>query len=145
MDYKLISLILVICTIGCQPQEKDTIKQMVKINEATIMQHLEALSSDAFEGRMPCARQDQKTVDYLQDYFKSLGLKAGNGNAYTQDVDLLDIVGYPSEKMKIAGPSGEYQLTKSDDYVIHSYRKTCLLYTSPSPRDQRGSRMPSSA
>ena len=26
-----------------------------------------------------------------------------------------------------------------------SVRKTCLLYTSPSPRDQRGSRMPSSA
>ena len=24
-------------------------------------------------------------------------------------------------------------------------RKDCLLYTSPSPRDQRGSRMPSSA
>ena len=24
-------------------------------------------------------------------------------------------------------------------------QKTCLLYTSPSPRDQRGSRMPSSA
>ena len=24
-------------------------------------------------------------------------------------------------------------------------RRTCLLYTSPSPRDQRGSRMPSSA
>ena len=26
-----------------------------------------------------------------------------------------------------------------------SVRSTCLLYTSPSPRDQRGSRMPSSA
>ena len=25
------------------------------------------------------------------------------------------------------------------------YDPTCLLYTSPSPRDQRGSRMPSSA
>ena len=25
------------------------------------------------------------------------------------------------------------------------YKKPCLLYTSPSPRDQRGSRMPSSA
>ena len=25
------------------------------------------------------------------------------------------------------------------------YNKFCLLYTSPSPRDQRGSRMPSSA
>ena len=28
--------------------------------------------------------------------------------------------------------------------VVQSF-KTCLLYTSPSPRDQRGSRMPSSA
>ena len=27
----------------------------------------------------------------------------------------------------------------------HSHCKVCLLYTSPSPRDQRGSRMPSSA
>ena len=27
--------------------------------------------------------------------------------------------------------------------TVHAY--TCLLYTSPSPRDQRGSRMPSSA
>ena len=28
---------------------------------------------------------------------------------------------------------------------IGGYPKGCLLYTSPSPRDQRGSRMPSSA
>ena len=36
------------------------------------------------------------------------------------------------------------------DYVIihelvHTIHRNCLLYTSPSPRDQRGSRMPSSA
>ena len=30
-------------------------------------------------------------------------------------------------------------------YVFSTSRKACLLYTSPSPRDQRGSRMPSSA
>ena len=29
--------------------------------------------------------------------------------------------------------------------VTTSFDNTCLLYTSPSPRDQRGSRMPSSA
>ena len=34
-----------------------------------------------------------------------------------------------------------------DEFVVHlkSYTVPCLLYTSPSPRDQRGSRMPSSA
>ena len=28
---------------------------------------------------------------------------------------------------------------------VHARFEVCLLYTSPSPRDQRGSRMPSSA
>ena len=31
------------------------------------------------------------------------------------------------------------------DYYSQATRNGCLLYTSPSPRDQRGSRMPSSA
>ena len=29
--------------------------------------------------------------------------------------------------------------------IMSAFRESCLLYTSPSPRDQRGSRMPSSA
>ena len=33
-----------------------------------------------------------------------------------------------------------------DDFIDKTYFiNVCLLYTSPSPRDQRGSRMPSSA
>ena len=37
---------------------------------------------------------------------------------------------------------GSYALTTGESYCVP---KACLLYTSPSPRDQRGSRMPSSA
>ena len=41
------------------------------------------------------------------------------------------------------------RLWKSGDEVVLNFMPldtlTCLLYTSPSPRDQRGSRMPSSA
>ena len=36
-------------------------------------------------------------------------------------------------------------LNRSSRILMALYRKACLLYTSPSPRDQRGSRMPSSA
>ena len=36
-------------------------------------------------------------------------------------------------------------LNASGDRQGCSWREGCLLYTSPSPRDQRGSRMPSSA
>ena len=44
-----------------------------------------------------------------------------------------------------------YQIKKNGDKEIFFETKSddggriCLLYTSPSPRDQRGSRMPSSA
>ena len=41
---------------------------------------------------------------------------------------------------RISNLTGHFQTHKKDN---HS--RTCLLYTSPSPRDQRGSRMPSSA
>ena len=38
-------------------------------------------------------------------------------------------------------------LTENGEYVFKTAHEviSCLLYTSPSPRDQRGSRMPSSA
>ena len=50
----------------------------------------------------------------------------------TQETDLLQHVDVSLTALKIL----------KDE---HSYGYLCLLYTSPSPRDQRGSRMPSSA
>ena len=41
-------------------------------------------------------------------------------------------------------PRGDWQ-SNSEGLYCEVDGKTCLLYTSPSPRDQRGSRMPSSA
>ena len=43
------------------------------------------------------------------------------------------------------GDEGEVQLGNSVLTADNLNRYACLLYTSPSPRDQRGSRMPSSA
>jgi len=37
------------------------------------------------------------------------------------------------------------RLLVDEDALVNQSQSTCLLYTSPSPRDQRGSRMPSSA
>ena len=45
--------------------------------------------------------------------------------------------------LRIAGPGGGTQITIDQDTQFQL--DGCLLYTSPSPRDQRGSRMPSSA
>ena len=49
----------------------------------------------------------------------------------------------------VASVGGEhYPMIVKDDFTRCAWMyflRSCLLYTSPSPRDQRGSRMPSSA
>ena len=52
----------------------------------------------------------------------------------------LDVAG--AETMLLSWPDG---VNRQYYEAMVSVIKTCLLYTSPSPRDQRGSRMPSSA
>ena len=50
---------------------------------------------------------------------------------------------YNEENMRaVLGP---YRIGTVDDLNEDGLLRICLLYTSPSPRDQRGSRMPSSA
>ena len=61
-----------------------------------------------------------------------------NGCSYTYGIGVTEDFGAPERKdLCWAGVLGK----KLDADVINF----CLLYTSPSPRDQRGSRMPSSA
>ena len=61
----------------------------------------------------------------LQDIFEAIAAKAGPGG--------------DEPATSWIGPGG------SGHYVKMVHNGICLLYTSPSPRDQRGSRMPSSA
>ena len=42
-------------------------------------------------------------------------------------------------------PEQTERMEREVQYEAESVSNSCLLYTSPSPRDQRGSRMPSSA
>ena len=59
----------------------------------------------------------------------------------------------PKPMIDVGGKPIMWHIMKT--YAAHGHRRfvillgykswTCLLYTSPSPRDQRGSRMPSSA
>ena len=52
----------------------------------------------------------------------------------------IDISMYPNREDFIPPIKGFIERINQFDHL-----KICLLYTSPSPRDQRGSRMPSSA
>ena len=75
----------------------------------------------------------------LKKYFP---LKGGFFNSKQADVKAVEKVNFDipeGEILGLVGESGSGKTTLGRSII------SCLLYTSPSPRDQRGSRMPSSA
>ena len=64
-------------------------------------------------------------------------------------VDRLALNDAPGGEGEFLGGKGinHYRILADNWWLTMAYvrSETCLLYTSPSPRDQRGSRMPSSA
>ena len=73
--------------------------------------------------------EESKMVLRTEDLVKKYGKRTVVSHV-SIDVKQGEIVG-------LLGPNGAGKTT--------SFYMTCLLYISPSPRDQRGSRMPSSA
>ena len=80
----------------------------------------------------------------LSDQYIASGLReALNQGIETQVSKLTQKDGFfKNELVKILLPE---ELKKVDSGLRSIGLSSCLLYTSPSPRDQRGSRMPSSA
>ena len=82
--------------------------------------------------------------------FKEYPATAGAGTTYYHtNGDLVIGVGThdinPGTSIKLRKSSLIFTCTKDGNTTRHYYPRDCLLYTSPSPRDQRGSGMAASA
>src|SRR3954467_1729396 len=67
------------------------------IQPEAILKHIKVLSSDDFEGRGPGTAGEEKTLAYLTEQFRAMGLKPGNPDGtYLQKVPL---VGYQATEV----------------------------------------------
>lgn len=86
------------------------------IEPQRLLQHIKVLSSDEFAGRLPGTIGETKTVTYLTEQFKQLGLAPGNPDgSYVQEVPLMGIKGEPSLTISVAGKPFPVQFRQ--DYV----------------------------
>ena len=70
------------------------------INKSTLLSHIKALSSDAFEGRAPASRGEKITLDFLQMEFRKIGAAPGNPDGtYLQKVPMVGITADPSAQL----------------------------------------------
>jgi len=85
-----VTRIAAICLGGLLLTTAATTQQVAPVSEARLSLVTQALASDAFEGRAPGTPGEQRTVAYLIQQFKALGLKPGGEHGgWTQAVALV--------------------------------------------------------
>jgi Zn-dependent M28 family amino/carboxypeptidase len=98
-----------------------TAAQSAGVSAERLMEHVRVLSSDEFAGRLPGTIGEDKTVAYLVEQFKALGLKPGNPDGtYVQKVPLVGIDGVATMQLSAGGEAIEMQ--RGSDFTAVTQR-----------------------
>ena len=87
-------------------------------NADTLKKHIAVLASDDFMGRKPFTEGETKTVNYLVEQFRQLGLEPGNGDSYIQSVPMANILATAAPSMQVKSGKGSFMLKAFDDYIV---------------------------
>jgi Zn-dependent M28 family amino/carboxypeptidase len=88
-----------------------------------VMAHVKVLASDAFEGRGPGTRGEDKTVAYIAEQFQKAGVKPGAADGtYFQTVPMAGITADPSTALTFAKGAVTQTLKFKDDMVVWTKR-----------------------
>lgn len=110
--YYLLLLSAVVALCSCNRKSESS----GPITPDDIKSHIAVLANDSLMGRKPFTEGETKTIRYISQQFKQIGLEPGNYGSYFQDVPMVEIKGTPSESMDVAGKSN-VSFHKGTDFV----------------------------
>jgi Zn-dependent M28 family amino/carboxypeptidase len=94
---------------------------LAAITAKGLLEPIGVLSSDAFEGRGPGTAGEEKSVAYILDQFRGMGLKPGNPNGtLVQEVPLIGFLDTPTGSIAAGGQV--IPLKYKNDFMANSHR-----------------------
>jgi Zn-dependent M28 family amino/carboxypeptidase len=102
---------------GCTVENNKIGKALDSITADDMKNHISVLASDEFQGRAPSTIGEVKSINYLAEQFKKIGLKPANNGSYFQEVSLVKLTADGSMKLDIAGAKSTFSLKFSDDFI----------------------------
>jgi Zn-dependent M28 family amino/carboxypeptidase len=90
--------------------------------EARYRAHVERLASDEFEGRAPGTAGEAKTIAYVEQQFRAVGLRPAFCDSFVQAVPVMEVRTHPDDAMRVRGAGGELSLHTADDVVFWTRR-----------------------
>ncbi len=92
-----------------------------------LMDAIDTLASDAYEGRAPATPGEEKTVSYLTRRFEAMGLAPGNPDGtFVQDVSLVGIRNHAQGSIAVGGRT--IALRTPENFVGVSFRDTSEVH-----------------
>ena len=105
-----------VCCSGCV--ERTGTISFPEIDGNAVLEHTKILSSDEFEGRGPGTNGEEKTVNYIVEEFKKVGLKPGNTDGtFIQAVPLVGITADPDMTLTFKKEGQQRSLKFKNDFV----------------------------
>lgn len=109
---------------ACTPSQVEEQPVEVSLIDAReLAQHVKILASDEFEGRAPSSPGETKTINYLAEQFKALGIAPGNGSSYFQEVPMVAIT---------ASSDAVLEVSKGDEKMTFNYGSQFMAWTKQS-------------
>jgi len=113
----LIILLIIIAIAGCNVEKSKIKTSLEGITAESMKNHISVLASDDFQGRAPSTIGEEKTINYLAEQFKQIGLMPANNGSYFQEVSLMKITADHTMKLDINGGGNNISLEFSDDFI----------------------------
>jgi Zn-dependent M28 family amino/carboxypeptidase len=78
------------------------------------------LASDSLMGRAPMSVGEQRTLAYLEQRMRSIGLEPAFGDSYLQEVPLAEITSAVPKQIEISNGKAKLQITEGVDFTLWS-------------------------
>jgi Zn-dependent M28 family amino/carboxypeptidase len=118
------------CACAATGREADDVEALrpalASLSPEDLLRHVRVLADDSFEGRGPGTAGEERTVAYLVDAFRALGLEPGNPDgSYLQRVPLMGFT--TRARASFATPAGPFELEPLRDFVAITRRERTEL------------------
>lgn len=113
----IIILMITFAFVGCSTKMDEITDAKKYITIESLKSRIAVLASDEFEGRAPATAGEEKTITYLAEQFKQIGLEPANGDSYFQEVGLVKLTAESPMTMEISGENQNLSLAFSEDYI----------------------------
>lgn len=113
----LLILLIFISLAACKNNNKKTGPASDAITAEDLKKHISVLASDDFQGRAPSTPGEEKTIKYLAEQFKQLGLEPANNGSWFQEVSMIKITAGKNMKLDISGGKEKIDLKFPDDFI----------------------------